>query len=285
MDTLKTFHTICTFVKELKEIFGKEHHNISLYHHLLEKTPITNTNAINKHISIFSEFLRKNNDCLLNKNTEKMWDKIIFSKKIYINIKQILDLTDVDTKDTIWKYLLSIHFYVFQTEDVRAKLSELLSNKPGSNDNEKQFIDSFMSRIEDKFKNKEFTDPMSATQDLLQSGVFTDMVQNMNQDLQDGKIDIGKLLGTVQGMIGNLSSQVDENKTPDQKPMPDISSMFNMVQGMMGMMGGNSGSSSSSMPDLSGLGGLLSQMGNISNSSSTSVLEIVDDETNEDSLD
>jgi hypothetical protein len=284
MDNLKPFHTICTFVKELKELFGKEHHNIALYHRLLEKTPITNTNAINKHIAIFSEFLRKNVDCLLSKTTDKLWDKIIFSKKIYINIKEIMDATDVDTRETIWKYLLSIHFYVFQTEEVRSKLAELLSNKPGNNDNERQFIDNFMNKIEDKFKDKQFTDPMSATQDLLKSGVFTEMVQNMNSELENGKIDIGRLLGTVQGMIGNLSDKVDETKTPDQKPMPDISSMFGMVQNMMGMMGGAGGSGG--MPDL---GGLMSQLSGMSNSGNkSSIIEQLDecvDETAEEVVD
>jgi hypothetical protein len=286
MDNLKPFHTICTFVKELKELFGKEHHNIALYHRLLEKTPITNTTAINKHIAIFSEFLRKNVDCLLGKTTERMWDKIIFSKKIYINIKEIMDATDVDTRETIWKYLLSIHFYVFQTEEVRSKLAELLSSKPGSNDNERQFIDNFMNKIEDKFKDKKFTDPMSATQDLLKSGVFTEMVQNMNSELENGKIDIGRLLGTVQGMIGNLSDKVDESKTPDQKPMPDISSMFGMVQNMMGMMGGANGGGG--MPDL---GGLMSQLGNMSSMSSnksSSIIEELDnvvDESIEETVD
>lgn len=272
MEHLKAFHTISTFVKELKELFGNKYYNIQLYHRLLEKTPVTNEIAINKHVLIFSEFLRKNLTCLLEKNTDKMWDKIQYSKKVYINIKEIMNETDVETRETIWKYLLSIHFYVFQTDDVKQKLAELLSNKPGNNEKEKEFIDGFMSKIEQKFKDKEFTDPMSATQELMKSGVFTDMVQSMNKDLQEGNIDIGKLLGTVQGMIGNLSDKVDETKTPNGQPMPDISNMFSMVQNMMGMMG-TTNSSSSSSSGLDSLSGLISQFQN-ANVSQSAIEEV-----------
>jgi hypothetical protein len=277
--TLKTFHTICSFVKELKELFGKEHHNIVLYHRFLEKTPITNTLAINKQIAIFSEFLRKNVKCLLEKTTDGMWDKIIFSKKIYINIKEVMESTDVETRDTIWKYLLSIHFYVFQTDDVRAKLSELLSSKPGDNGAELEFIEDFMSAIEEKFKEKEFTDPMSATQELLTSGLFNNMVATMDKGIKEKRIDIGKLLGAVQGMVGNISKDVDETKTPNGQSMPDISTMFNMVNGMMSTMGMGGVNTGGSALDLGGLMGMLQQsQSQLQQSSETTIEEVKDED-------
>ena len=260
-NTLKTFHTISSFVKELQELYGKKYYNISLYNRILEKTPITNQTAIFKHISIFSEFIKKNKDAILEKNSEKLtWDRIIFSKKIYINIKDVLKESDTDTKNAIWKYLLAISFTTIQTDDIKEKIKQLLLTPSSDNSNEEgkesDFIKTFMNKIENNFKDKEFKDPMSATAELFQSGIFTDMVQTMNQDVQDGKIDINKLLKSVQGMLGGLTN--DMNNSSGGGGLSDMSGIFSMVTNVMGSMGGDG---SSGGLNLGGLLGGLANMG------------------------
>jgi hypothetical protein len=44
--------------------------------------------------------------------------------------------------------------------------------------------------------------------DLLQSGIFTDVVNTMSKDLSSGKLNINKLLGNVQGMVKDLSKDI-----------------------------------------------------------------------------
>ena len=128
-DILKTFHTICSFTRELHEIFGKKYYNITLYNRILEKTPITHHSAITKHIQIFKDFLEKNKEGILNKDVSKFkWDKIIFNSKIYINMKDVINDADDDTKNSIWRYLLAISFTTNQTDDLRDKIKNLKSN-------------------------------------------------------------------------------------------------------------------------------------------------------------
>jgi len=284
-NTFKTFHTISSFVKELQELYGKKYYNISLYNRILEKTPITNQTAIFKHISIFSEFIKKNRDAILEKNSDKLiWDRIIFSKKIYINIKDVLKESDTDTKNAIWKYLLAISFTTIQTDDIKEKIKELLLTPSSNNSNEEgkesDFIKNFMSKIENNFKDKEFKDPMSATAELFQSGIFTDMVQTMNQDVQDGKIDINKLLKSVQGMLGGLTN--DMNSSGGGGGLSDMSGIFSMVTNVMGSMGGNNGGAGL---DIGGLLGGLSNMGQTQSDTPSvdDLLKPITHETNDES--
>ena len=284
-NTFKTFHTISSFVKELQELYGKKYYNISLYNRILEKTPITNQTAIFKHISIFSEFIKKNRDAILEKNSDKLiWDRIIFSKKIYINIKDVLKESDTDTKNAIWKYLLAISFTTIQTDDIKEKIKQLLLTPSSDNSNEEgkesDFIKNFMSKIENNFKDKEFKDPMSATAELFQSGIFTDMVQTMNQDVQDGKIDINKLLKSVQGMLGGLTN--DMNSSGGGGGLSDMSGIFSMVTNVMGSMGGNNGGAGL---DIGGLLGGLSNMGQTQSDTPSvdDLLKPITHETNDES--
>jgi hypothetical protein len=62
---------------------------------------------------------------------------------------------------------------------------------------------------------------------LLSSGVFTDMIQTMNQGVTSGDIDISKLLGSVQGMLGNLGGSQSD---------PQLSQMMNMATQMTSNM-------------------------------------------------
>jgi hypothetical protein len=270
-ETLKTFHTVCSFVKELKDLFGKKYYNITLYNRILEKTPITHQSAIFKHIEIFREFCQKNKDGILNKDIGKLkWDKIMFSNKIYINIKDVLNDADNDTKNSIWKYLLAISFSTIQTDDLKDKIKEILSDSSNAaesaGENEKEFINSFISKIENSFKDKDFKDPMSATANLLQSGIFTDMVKTMDDDIKTGKINVNKLLGSVQGMLGNISSDIGGNGGG----MPDLGNMFGMINGMMsGQMPAEGG-----MGGLGGLASLFAGMGMNGSESTPNVEEI-----------
>ena len=87
MDSLKIFQSISLFIKELNETYGKEFHQLALYNRLLEKTPITNTLAIQKQILIFHDYCKRNKEFILSKNKTQIQEKIIFSNKIYIQIK------------------------------------------------------------------------------------------------------------------------------------------------------------------------------------------------------
>ena len=113
--------------------------------------------------------------------------------------------------------------------------------------------------------------PMEAVTSIMQSGVFQELVTGMGEGLQNGDLDLSKLMGTVQNMVGNLNEDPNSNNgtndamnmmntmmanmqagqnAPDnngqKQPMPDISNIMNMVGPMLGALNNTSGMSSSS---------------------------------------
>ena len=99
---------------------------------------------------------------------------------------------------------------------------------------------------------------MSAALSMIQSGFFTDMIQGMSAKVESGEINPQKLLGSVQGMLGNLtggsldlngilSGQASNIEIPNdggEKVNIDMTQMFSMVGTVMNSMNMNGGSDS-----------------------------------------
>ena len=62
------FKSIVKFVDALNTEFGKKNKSLQLYNHLLEKTQVTNSVPVSKHILAFKSFINVNKDHLLSKN-------------------------------------------------------------------------------------------------------------------------------------------------------------------------------------------------------------------------
>ena len=101
---------------------------------------------------------------------------------------------------------------------------------------------------------------MEAVASIMKSGVFAELVGGMGNGLQDGSLDLGKLMGTVQTMVTSLSGDAagsgKEGENPmelistmmgsinagaksgegDDAPAPDLGGMMNMVGPMLGAL-------------------------------------------------
>jgi hypothetical protein len=288
-ENLKIYTKILAFVKELNDNFGSKYNNVHLYYKLLKKTKVSNQNAIIKHNLIFKNFYNENKNFIINKSIKDIVkDNIHFSDKVYINIKQILLDSDNDSKETMFKHLQLISYLLTKDQDVKKCLIGI-SNDDGksisgrdpsiiassSEDNEKQFINGFVNKIEGAFKDKNYDNPLMATFDLLQSGIFTEVVSSMSKDISSGKLDINKLLGNVQGMVSDLSKDINPsmqnvlNNTLENIPNMenqftnsgdnnefDMKGIMNMASSMMTKMGNGGGPSG-------GLGGMESLLSSV----------------------
>ena len=214
----KSFENINKFVSDLTEVFGNKQHSLLLYNRLLCKTTIKHTDMISKHISCFHEFITKNKKAILEKDNTLLVSPIIFfSKKVNIKMDEIFKMSDSETSNIIWKHLLVITNCLEPSEEVMNLLKKSLDEKSS----EGQFLNNLFQKIE---KNVDPTsnDPMSAIMGLMSSGVFTDLISNMNSGMQDGSLDIGKLFGTVQGMMssaGGIMGQQSSSSTPVSSPV------------------------------------------------------------------
>ena len=124
---MKAFTKIIDFVSEISEAFCQEgnFHELELYNHLLGKTKVSNKSSINHHIEVFTEFIMRNNDAIVNRDYKKIVsNRISYSDKVFIDIRKIFEQTNIDreTSDCIWNHLLVIQAVI----DPTSKAKELL---------------------------------------------------------------------------------------------------------------------------------------------------------------
>jgi len=274
-DIYKPFTKILTFVKELNNTFGNKYQNIQLYYKLLKKTPVSNKVAIKKQNLVFSTFLTNNEEAVLKSDYSLFKDdKISFSDRVYINIRQII--SESEDASVMFKHLQLISI-LFKKDD---KMIEALKSE--KDDKEGQFLNKFMNKVETVFNTSDTpeTDPMKAAMSLIQSGVLSDMTK----EISTGKLNINKLLGNLQGMMKDVVKDIKVNKTnePEEKKDEEIEKMMdsmsngdfsgamNLANSMMSQMGGQGGMEGGLLNMVSSLMGgqggpenIMSMMGNM----------------------
>jgi hypothetical protein len=269
--SLIIFKAIANFTNCLDEVFGEEQRSLKLYAHLINKTTIAHEKPILKHIEAFRTFCKDNRDSIEEKNHETFSnDKIIYSDRVFINVKDILKVADKDSKNIIWKHILTISALVDPAGKARQVLKE--TSQKNNSGTESDFLENIISKVEENVDPN--ANPMEAVTSIMQSGVFQELVGGMGNGLQDGSLDLGKLMGTVQNMVTNLNDKVgesggegmpeetmammntmmsnlqagvdsSESTEGQQKPMPDLNNLMGMMGPMLGALNNANG-----VPDL-----------------------------------
>lgn len=203
---LKSFQYIVKFVEDLSTEFGNRQHSLLLYNRLLDKTKITHTDSITRHITAFYNFVVENNVAILEKDITKMKQKtILYSKKVNIKMDEIFKMADTETTGVIWKHLLLI----MNSVDPTSGAMEILKKSMEEKSNEGDFLNTLVQKIEKNVDPN--ADPMTAIMGMMSSGVFTDIFSSVNNGMKDGSLDIGKLFNSVQGMMGNIAEKNNNN--------------------------------------------------------------------------
>jgi len=244
--SLITFKAISNFTNDLGEVFSEKHRPLKLYTHLINKTTIAHDKPIEKHIEAFRLFCVANRDAIAAKDIKQISkNKISYSKRVYINMQEIFASSDSETTTVIWKHFLTISALVDPAGKARQILKEQAANGGGD---EVNFLTDIISKVENQVNPD--SNPMEAVSAIMQSGIFTDLVSGMGNGLQDGSLDLGKLMGTVTTMVTKLSGNAGDQEGGEQA--------MNMISTMMGNMtaGANSPNNDGThqpMPDLAGM--------------------------------
>tara|TARA_Y100000389_G_scaffold48719_2_gene44071 strand:- start:351 stop:1292 length:942 start_codon:yes stop_codon:yes gene_type:complete len=256
--SLIIFKAIANFTNCLDEVFGEEQRSLKLYAHLINKTTIAHEKPILKHIEAFRTFCKDNRDSIEEKNHETFSnDKIIYSDRVFINVKDILKVADKDSKNIIWKHILTISALVDPAGKARQVLKE--TSQKNNSGTESDFLENIISKVEENVDPN--ANPMEAVTSIMQSGVFQELVGGMGNGLQDGSLDLGKLMGTVQNMVTNLNDKVGES---GGEGMPEET--MAMMNTMMSNLQAGADSSEitegqeKTMPDLNNLMGMMGPM-------------------------
>ena len=142
-----------------------------------------------------------------------------------------------------------------------------LSEESKNQDNKEiDFLENIINRVEDAV-DPNSNNPMEAVSGIMSSGIFTDLVSGMGNGLQNGDLDLNKLLGTVQKMVSKLGSESGQENNESMNIMntmlsnlkvdnslsegaqPDISQLLMPVMGMLA----NGGGGEQNLPNLAGM--------------------------------
>lgn len=247
---LLCFKAITNFVNDLGEIFSNRQHSLKLYSRLVKKTTLSHEVAINKHIEVFKNFCITNRVAIQEKNKDKLKQQALYySEKVGIDFEQVFKLASSDDRETIWNHLLFISTYV----DPASKARDILKKEKTS---ETDFLSNIFEKVEKEVDPN--ADPMQAITSMMQSGVMTELVQGMNSGLSNGTLDINKLVGSVQSMIGKLNENDSggTNGSSGSDPMNMISGLMSSLNSMT-TSGEGTGDSSSPLD----LGNMMNIMG------------------------
>jgi len=258
--SLIAFKAICNFVNDLESVYGPRQKPLKYYKRLINKTQISHENAIRKHITLFHDFCVANRDALTSQNAGKLVQKTIkYSDNVSINMEVIFKNADAETSPVIWNHLLTISAILDPTGKAKEILKKAAETGKSGQD-ETDFLTNIISKVEKNIKPD--ANPMEAVSSIMQSGIFTDMMS----DLGSKKLDLGKLLGAVQGMVSVLGNQAGDD--PESK---QAMGMLSNVTSMMGNMGNNQAAGT---PDMSGMMQMMTMLMSGAKMPSASVEEI-----------
>ena len=221
--SLIIFKAISNFVNNLESCFGEKQRSLVLYNHLIKKTTIVHEEPIRKHISSWKIFYDQNKEAILaNDYTKFTNDKVKYSDKVFIDLTELFQLADEDEKTIMWRHILNISAYL----DPSSKAKKILKDSMKSKGKEAEFLTSIIDQVEQHVDPA--SNPMEAVGKIMGSGIFQNLVQNMNTGLTDGSLDLGRLMGSVNSMVSSLGAMQGASGMP-----PEMSQMTNMLNSMM----------------------------------------------------
>lgn len=229
---LLSFKAISNFVNDLCSIFDTNH-ELKLYHRLLNKTTLSHTQAINKHIQAFKTFCIANRQAIISKDYKHLIEgKIHYSERVFIDVELFVKDADKHTINAIAKHLLTISAII----DPSANAREILKKNKSKESN---LLTNIMDKVESNVDLTKSTNPLEAISSIMSSGVFNDIVSTMQTGMSDGSIDTMGLINTVQDMVGQLGLNTNGgmgsggSSETGSSPAPSIPNIMQMIQQMM----------------------------------------------------
>ena len=201
-DKIETFKCIVNFVKDIHSEFGNNDKPIKLYNHLLEKTKLSNTVAIQKHVDAFKSFFELNDTAMKEKdfNLFKEESKISYNEKVFIDILKFFKESKENRENLniIWMHLYTICNKVLSDEIYVNHLKTLEQENKQNNSNEDIFINNIMGKVESAVSGMNTSsNPMAAISSILASGVLNDVMTGMKTGIQDGSLNVNKMMSSV----------------------------------------------------------------------------------------
>lgn len=241
------FHAIKTFVGDLADAFSTDNHALALYERLLCKTSISHTEAVNKHISAVRKFYEENKEKIRNNDLSQFSCNIEYSQKVFIDMNAIMVLAgnDAEARKNIHLHLLTIGALLVPhgVENIEKGIIDTLRNSTDlpqpenstgirfdGDSNEEQFLNDIMKCVETSIDPNDVKTPKDAVSKIMDSGIMNNLVTNVSGKIASGNLDITKMFGAVQKMMGDLTKDAPK----DDPQIANLMGMMNMVGSTLG---------------------------------------------------
>lgn len=203
------FHNIVNFIGAINDLHGEFSENIALYNILLEKTGLVHKEPVRKHIQLFSDFLKANHEAIIEKKAGQLVEhRIEYSPKVYLNFEELFRITDEENVEVLWQHLLALLALV----DPLSKARDMVLAQKDEADEQKEsnFISNIVQKVTENIDENKMKDPAEMVNSILGSGIFSELVQDMNNGITSGDLDLSKMMGGLQSIMGDLSKTLDK---------------------------------------------------------------------------
>jgi hypothetical protein len=219
--TLLPFKAIHTFILSLQEEFGASNKPLRLYARLIEQTTFSHELPIQKHVQAFTTFCLANREAIYAKAYDRFVDPVVrYSERVFIDLKELFEKADADQRAVMWQHVLTISALVDSTGRAKQILKESLNQNSGAS--EANFLTDIIDKVEKNVKVDNTSNPFEAIGQIMNSGIFTELIGSMNDKVNSGQLDLSKMMGVVQSMIGTMT-----------KDNPQMGQMFDTLMKTM----------------------------------------------------
>ena len=222
---LLAYQAISSFVSEANAVGGSTQKSLQLYNRLIQKTQISHVEAIKKHIDAFKKFCQDNQETLKEQEIGSLNTNVIeYSSRVYINFRLLL-INSKENESAIWQHIITIGAIVYPQAKLKKVLKEKREQQKESSSKDSIFDgdtpeDDFLSNIMTKVESSvdpNTSDPSAALGQIMSGGLMSDLMGSMTSGMQDGSLDLSKLMGSLQKMVGKL--QDTDDAPPEIKAM------------------------------------------------------------------
>ena len=213
-NTVQAFSAIKQFVDALAEIYDKKKGvtPLGLYRRLLTFVKAEKIEEINiqKFLRGFVTFYNSYNECLVSDNLNKIprGTHISYSKNAYIDIQKFIYKArqDSDVHTQIRIHLLTIQAFL-ETDDAKADYLLQKVSESESLTVEDQLVNNIIQKAQTAINDldpESVNNPMTAVSGLMKSGILTDMIVGLQNQVGTGQMDPSRLLQSMQGTMAKV---------------------------------------------------------------------------------
>lgn len=236
-----TIDTYQTLINELHEYFETPNKQIEIFYSFFNTLNENDISRREKLYESIQSFCVKNRDALNRQDVSLFNQELLkYSNKIYINMKKIIETVEDNIKQHIWTYLLKCSAYTDPAGNAKNTLKDMVSKPTQSNpfnhlleteedEKIKKIIEDILNFTNEEMKNIDTSkNPLDIVVMILSSPTFKNILENIKKCMNDGSLDVSKIVIIFQKLVSSLQQSNDN--------IPNLSGIVDLIGPLIGNM-------------------------------------------------